>query len=526
MTFLNPMALVGVAAVAVVAALALVRPARKVVVVSSLRLWRRAVEAAEPGKRQRTVPPPSWWLLLAGAMAAAMAIGRPVWRSQPPRRHVAVVLAPCAEVANPPGRQSLRLTAERLLRRLDRVDRVSLVQPARLGGASDPVPRDEALRRVAAVKVLPVAAEMLSLPAADQTAQHVYRIVPATLARPAGPRTTDIALPTSTPPVTLDALAAEALPGRGGQLLVALLNHRPTATVASLAVAFDGAANPSRPVQLAAGERKAVVLDIPAGVKRVAVSIGQLVGQQAELIHVEHPRTTVATIGRANPFVQRFLGTMPGVTETADVAEAEVVIAVGAHLPAGRPGIVFAPPAPPAPPTGWQPAPQAVGPLALVAANVLADDPLLHDVHLAQIAVRRAHPMLPAAGAEGRRLVTIPAGTLILATESPNRLTIAIDPAARNTNWGLHESFPILLANALTWMSPNEPGSAWQLTWESAGVIGLGSADAPDPDPMAVPLPEPVCPAASTEELWPLLAALAGAGWLTGWWRRSIERRR
>jgi hypothetical protein len=130
--------------------------------------------------------------------------------------------------------------------------------------------------------------------------------------------------------------------------------------------------------------------------------------------------------------------------------------------------------------------------------------------------VRRVRPLVPADSAAGQRLVVVPGGTLILATESPRRLTVAFAPSPANTDWGLDESFPILLVNALTWLSPKAPGVSWRLTEDTAGPIGLGSPGAPEPNLTAMPPPTPM-PAERTVELWPYLAAMAGLLWLVGW---------
>jgi len=243
------------------------------------------------------------------------------------------------------------------------------------------------------------------------------------------------------------------------------------------------------------------------------VTIGQGVGQRAELVAEEQPRLSVAATGQENVFVRRFIAAMPGVTQAGDASSADVVIAVGADLPAGVPGIAFQPPTPPA---GWGYAGDAVGPLALADAGVLADAELLRDVSLDRVAVRRVRPLTPADSAAGQRLVVVPGVTLILASESRRRLTIAFDPSAANTDWGLDESFPILLANALSWLSPKAPGVSWHLSDDTAGAIGLQSADAPEPDLAAVPLPEPML-TARPMEFWPYLVILAGLLWLAGW---------
>ena len=114
-----------------------------------------------------------------GSLAAMGAIARPVWLAERSRRTVAVILAPCAELANPPGPESLRQAASGLLRRLDTADRVHLALPARLGGALPAMSRDEALDRIAGLRPPAAKATSLSLPTVPAAVQHTYRIGPA-----------------------------------------------------------------------------------------------------------------------------------------------------------------------------------------------------------------------------------------------------------------------------------------------------------------------------------------------------------
>jgi len=518
MDLLNPWALAGAAAVAVAAAIALLRPGREIVIVSTVRLWLRAIEATERGARRKRTLSASWLLLLAGALAAVGALADPVWRRRRPSRRVALSLIPCAELANAPGPDRLRGAAKALLNRLGRADRVQLVLPARLGGASALLSRQEALAQVATLEFPLVKAADLSIPPADPDAQHVYRIGPATLPGPTGPQTTNLALGTTTPAVTLDAVAAERLADGTDQLLVALKAHGPAVT-AELRVAFNGAKEPPQTIKLDAGQRRAEPVPVPAGTTTIAVAVGAAIGQGAELTAVEAPAIRVAWLGRDNLYLRRFLGALGGVTRTGDVDEADAIVAVGADLPAGRAGIAFAPRTPP---VGWQPGPP-VGPLVLREAGILDGDGLLEHVELGPVVVAVARPFLPGPIAGGRRLVTLGpsagGGTLVLAQPEARRVYVAFDPAGVNTNWGLEPSFPIFMANALAFLSPARPGVSWQPAGAAAGAIGLPAAEAPAPDIDAVVLPAPRTVGRDLA-LWPALAAAAAALWLLGWWRR------
>ena len=519
MTFLNPLALAGLTAVAVAAAIALFRPGRQVVIVSTLHLWRQALETAEAGPRRRRVLTLSWILLLAGALSAMLAMARPVVTIPSPGRYVAVTLVPCGELANAPGMDNLRGAARQLLQRLGPADRVQLVLPTRLGGPSGRLTRDEALSAVRAIAPVAAPAETLTLPQPDPQAQHIYRIGPANLNWPDSPKSTNIPLATTTPPVTLQALAGTRLGDGASQVLVAMKNHSAQPSAVTLTTIFDAAPGLARSVSLAPGERRGVPIDVPPGVTKVAVSLGDMLGQRAALVAVERPTLRVAVIGRDDPALRRLLGAMPGVVQTGNPAGCDAVIAVGADLPADKAGIALNPPS--APP-GWHLAEQEIGPVALAQASTLADAPLLASVDLANVAVRRVRPFLATPSAGGEQLVTIPAGALILAQDRPRRLYVAFSPATSDTNWSLDPSFPILLDNVMEWLSPASRLPLWHRPGDSADALGLGYAIVNSPNVAAAALPTPT-PAPTAIEFWPWLAGLAGLLWLAGWWQRTRE---
>ncbi len=347
MELLNPLALFGLAAVAIAATVALFRPARQVAIISHLRLWERAIEATDPrARRQRTVTV-SWMLLLAGALVAVFAAGRLIWVAQQPSRYICITLIPSAELYNDPGKQQLHDAAGALLDRLGPYDRVRLILPTRMGGATEVLTRNEAIVEVAKVQPLLVKAGDLSIPPADGEAQHAYRIGPATLARQDGPKATDILLPTSTPDVTLDALAATRLTDDSSQLLLAVINHTDDPADVKVALRFDADDQPERTVRVAARQRRVEILTCPAEVSEVTVAIGEAIGQSGTLALVERPDVSVAMIGRDNPFVRRFLRAMPGTVAAIDPATADTILAIGTRLPTDRPGLAMASPMPP-----------------------------------------------------------------------------------------------------------------------------------------------------------------------------------
>lgn len=516
MIFLNGLALTSLAAVLVAAVIALFSPSRRLTVVSSLQLWSEVIERAEGRRKRQPRLTAVWVLLLAGAAAAGVALARPALVAECPRRTVALLLYPSAELANPPGPQRLRDAAEGVLARLSDDDRVQVVLPVGLGGASGYLSVKQARQAVGRVEPMRLAAERLVLPAPGDEVQISYRIGVGAPAGPAWPGAVDVPVAATTPEVTLDAVAAVELPSGESQLFVAVRNHASAERDVTLTVTADGAPPVERTFRVAGGARRAEVVALPTGCRAAEVSVGPGVGQRAALRLVEHPKLKLALIGRPDPMLRRFTAAFPQAVVTADAAEADVVLCVGSLPGADAAGVVFDPPVPPA---GWRLAGEPVGPINLADADRLADAPLLEGVDLSAVAVRRARPFIPTATATGERLLGVGADVLLLATDRPRRLYVAFDSAADNTNFALDESFLALLVNALDWLAP--PGAGRGRQWALAdGVVGLAVPPAEPPsEPSAIALPPPR-PEAVSRELWSPLAAAAAALWLLGWWVR------
>jgi hypothetical protein len=240
MGFSNPWALWLLAPLAAVAAWVLFAPARREVVVGSLRLWRQARQAlpTEARRRRRRVNL-SWALLLTGGLAGVLACAG--WMFQPSRqgRVVAVVVMPSAELAD--VMPALRETADALLNRLDANDRVYVVAPrwalpdhAMSPAVSVAVSPARAKEIVAALGPVPMLAAVLRdelVPPGD--ADHVYVIGPPALPTD-GARVSyvsvDAAASAAAPRML--AVAATPLPDGRVQLFVrAAVGEATTATI-------------------------------------------------------------------------------------------------------------------------------------------------------------------------------------------------------------------------------------------------------------------------------------------------------
>ena len=133
MTLIWPWSLAGLGVVAAVAAWALLRPARQLVSVGSLLLWKQAIDAMDRSKRRRSRKAGAAWVcLLAGAVVAVAAMARPEYHASVRIRRVALSIYPAAELAGQDGAQTLRKAVGQLLNRLDGDDQVQILLPVPL----------------------------------------------------------------------------------------------------------------------------------------------------------------------------------------------------------------------------------------------------------------------------------------------------------------------------------------------------------------------------------------------------------
>ena len=565
MTFHWPWALSGLVVVAGVALWSLFRPGRQLVVVASLSLWQKAVDALDrSAKRRSRLVTASWVLLLAGAVAAVLAAAGPAVRTVRPIRRVAVEIIPSAEIASAKAMGELRGAATALLNRLDEPDRVRLVVAGRAAQWMSP---GEARRRIDGVLPLPAAVDSLDAAPTMDGVQHTIRFAPAGAAERGGPNVSTIAISHDLSPVTLDAIGAVPLPDGRMQLYAALRNQTDRPVEADLTCRRVDTDQPrvfSLHVTLTPGERKdiartmspatAIIVDVAAGGEARFRNVAFLAGRPAST-------RTVALLGPDEPLLRRFVSAAAGLELVADAADADVVIANRVAPPANKPTLVIDPPTPPA---GWRrgKARQAV---VLDGADVAADDPIMRHVDTSGIAVRRVAPWVPAESAGQKRLVTLDGEGLILRNEPaespdrqppPRRVTVAFAIDSDSTNLSMTETFVIFLANAVDWLAPGKAEQAYtfeaplqtgpQPGWKrlvgrddfaqgdlpgpglyqdrdgrlhAVSLTGLRTARASVPplDVVAgLSLPDPASTGQAVD-VWPALAVAAMGFWLTGW---------
>ncbi len=565
MSFHWPWVLSGLAVVVGVAIWSLFRPGRQLVVVASLSLWVKAIDALDrSAKRRSRLVTASWVLLLAGAVAAVLAAAGPAIRTTRPVRRVGVEIIPSAEIASEKAAGELRAAAAALLGRLDQRDRIRLALPDRAAEWMSP---SEAGRRIDSLPPRPVAADEQDLPPVGEGVQHTVRFAAAGAADRSGPNVSFVAIAHDLPPVTIDAFGAVSLADGKVQLYTALRNQTDHPVEIILTCRSVEPAKPpvlGFPVTLGPGERRDIVRTIPA-ITAVALEVtagGEpRSGTAAFLARRPESARAVAILGPDEPLLRRFVAASEGLELVADAGDADVVIANRIAPPAGKAALVIDPPVPP---PGWRRGRlrQAV---VLDAADVAADDPVMRHVETAGIAVRRVAPWVPAETAGQKRLVTFDGEGLILRNEPadspgrqppPRRVYVAFAIDSDNTNLPMAEAFVIFLANAVDWLSPAKGEATWtsetpleagpQPGWKrltgspdvgnvelrepgiyedqdgqrhAITLTGLQTAQASVPPLEAVAnlsLPDAV-PSGRAVEAWPVLAIAAMSFWLAGW---------
>jgi len=394
--------------------------------------------------------------------------------------------------------------------------------------------------------------------------QHLYRFAPATLELKDGPRSTTIALPAHPGDVTIDAFAVASAGGGGSvEALVALRNHTAARRQGELLLARQADPPLKRTYDLQPGRREVLLPlpKLPGGGEYYRVTVLGPPGSGASAYVI--PRSSavrrIAMVGRDDPLIRRFVRAHRGLRLAGSVAEADAAIAVGVAAPPGKPALIVDPPAPPPP---WRAA-GPVGPLALRDADVLEGHPLLANVDLAAVAIRRAAGWQADAAPAQERLVSAGANALMLAEAGPPRVYLAFDLTAENTNFAVGESvsFVIFMANVMKYLLPEarpelsyesvtplEAGSRpdWRRLPGDGGagagplprpgiyrdesgrhhavsLVGLRSAEPKTPPAeriASLALPAPVA-SAEAVQLWPVLLLAAALLWLAGWTART-----
>jgi hypothetical protein len=503
-------------------------------------------------------------LLLAGAAAAVLAAAGPEYHARMPSRRVALAIYPSAELGGAAGAEALREAAGRLLDRLAGEDRVQLVLPALQGGAGGWLTPGEAREKLKRLTLLPVPAAELKAPQPDASAAHVYIFAAAGTRKDAGPKVSIVELPTQLPRVTIEAAGATLLPDGRVKLLVAVRNNSRGELRLRVRSAMLDQRGRARRTQVSSeidlapggqGEVVEFVEDSAALSAAVTDQEGSDVSDPGFLARRQVQIRRALMLGRDEPLLRKFVRVHPGLIVTGDTDQADLAIANGVDPPRGKPAFVIDPPSSPA---GWRRG-EALEYVVLDELSV-APDPIMADVQLSGVAVRRVRPWAPLTGSWDQSIARDSRGAFILKSADrarTKRVYLAFDLAEPNTNFGtLAPDFVIFLANVIDFLVPGKAGQTsftshtplqadadWEplgppsklqragpLPWpgiyrDAAGKLravsltGLTAAQPKVPPDQAVaemPLPQPQY-ARYGIALWPALAAAAGILWLLGW---------
>jgi hypothetical protein len=559
-----PWALLGLVPIAAVAAVSLLRPQRKRLVVASVSLWQRVLQThAASGARQRRRPSATWWCLFLGAIAAVLAASAPGIERSPARRQLTIRLYPSAEVAP----QTFIDASEAILDKLDSSDRVRLILPSPIDGRGEEwLSPAEARRAVRLVPQLPAPATSLIFPPREtiEGGAELWLALGGTVT-PADESITLVELATDLPPVTFERITA-TLVAEGWRVDVLFRNHsaeEQTATFMSSTADADEipTLDPAR----------FVLAGLPY---HITIPAGQVAG---ESFIVTQPFVAIALLGEQ-------LDVVAAAYIVCDVAEPVRAAMVGDGMAMVRRYIAADPVIAPA--SRDEPGDLLIftvnpladyEPLPLIAFNEPGDGPVYTNVVLTDAVVNVAHPVMAnvdlsavavrelqtfeglsggfevVASYEGQPIIA----TLSLAGRGSMVLTsFDIDPA--NTNWTLDESFVIFMANSVRWLVPRNHAQVgytapldatdwqewtalaplmllastgespwphegfWRDQWGRVRAVSLVGLNASEPTEAPMDIIEqwaPPAPATQPEifGLGPILVLLAAGLWLAGW---------
>ncbi|MCP4375026.1 MAG: hypothetical protein GY794_02425 [bacterium] len=575
MTFVWPWTFLALVPVAVVALLALFRPRRNLVIVSSFSLWQEAISSAtSTSQRKSRRWDIIWLLLLLGAIAVVLAGSRPVHHSASPVRSVAIVLHPSAELGRD-GMREMHLAGQRLLERFDSGDRVQMLLPEILAGPAAWMSPAEARGMLEGLSHLPVSTTELRDGHPTGRPQHVYHLAPSSCKIATGVSITRIDIPTSLPAVTIDALGAERIATDKLQVFVALRNNSEHSADAKVRLtdAMNTASQAAvRNVTLPAKGRQSITLTIPpVDAMGLTVGSGEQQVARAYLLREKTPSRSVAIIGRDDPYLRRMIKVDPTLRIVTDRAIADIIIANGVSPPPGKTALVIA--SPQAPP-GWTSTAGELTSVMLADSDITADDPIMRGVDFSSTAIRRVRPWVRGdlgggggvVGYKGNFLVVRSADNAISTT--PRRVYLAFDLSENNCTLVRSDAYVVFLANVMRFLSPGAsvaekyeyrtplqtgvnpewtpiihdetfttsvlkaagltaPGifrdAAGKLHAVSLTALRQAPAETPPAKCVAeAPLPE-AQPMRQGTPLWPVLLAMGGVIWLLAWFMAAVR---
>jgi len=469
MTLANPAGLLLLLLAVPVVLLHVLRPRRPRAAVPSTFLWRDAgapTTAAAPWQRLRWSLPLILQLLAVVALAAAAA--RPV-RTEPVAlaRHSVFVLdasgSMLARDGNPDRLADARRQAERLRARLPQGGVASVVEAGPtprvlLTASPDGAAFAAAVRRVTAIAAGP------DLPAAFRLAESLETpgVPLGVVFLSDGALTLDeqVALPPGTTYVkvgsrsanrAVTALSVEPR-GSGIHATVTVRNAAGPAVQQRLRVDVDGQTAATLELDLAADATVTREVDLPFGDRIEATLEGDdllAADDRAVAIGARRPPVRVLVAGPDDPFVEKVLAAIPGVSVERRAAATpatgfDLAVYDGVDPPAA-PGAPFWAIAPP----GGAPGIRVAGSVERPAVTLVRSDlPLLAGLDLVDVAIATTQRLEPAPGVEV--LAAAEATPLLLRGEVGTTPFLYLGFALADSNLPLQVAFPVLADRLLT----------------------------------------------------------------------------
>ena len=480
MVLLYPWFLLLLLPVAIASIFALFRPARRLVKVSSLRIWQEVIEAVggSAGQASKKIDL-IWIMILTGLVFAVLALCHPVCYFSAPSRCVAIEFAPTLETATDKAMAEFRTAASLILNRLSDNDRVVLLRPVSADTVQSTgyMSPDDVLNEIEGIAPSLIPGDRIVFPPVGGEVQHTYRIVSAATEQEESTNRSIVYISTDLPAVTLDSLTAHV---SGSEVdVLAILNCSEMSLASGLLVNFapvtaytrENGPVTGRVISKKTGDagtngRFSVdgrVPVAPAIRVDVVTEDGQLM-VRSFLVRRKQQAVPVAIVGRDEPMIRRYIESDPMLILVGDMANAAVVVANGVEPPDGIPAVVICPPDCPG---SFLSGNKVLEDIVLDDADFRFSDPILEDVVPGHMAVRRATPWRAGPNSVGRILASIGDQILIMRTTpeqetisgKPQRVFFAFQLSAENTNMVASESFVVLMANVFRYLASTRIGS-------------------------------------------------------------------
>ncbi|MFP4355848.1 MAG: hypothetical protein ACLFUJ_12055 [Phycisphaerae bacterium] len=552
--------------VAIVAAVALARPARLPLRVGSLRLWQEAARrVGSRGRKSERRISASWVLLLLGSVLAVLSLAGANWQRPGTVRRIVLEIGLSAELG--PDPESLRRATGLLLSRLQPQDLVRIGLPLQAAGKGPDewLSPDQARQFIDDLGGIPVPARAIRFRRDRIDGPQTVRFIPAGAEMDSSINAAEtVWLPGQAGAVRIEQFAAESVGEDQLAVFVGLVNSSDRQVGVSLrlsdatgAVLADSPQIPLEPQS--SGHWIARVSSSEALVAQVLGSEG--LGTWSYLVRRRIRPRKVALSGRFDQGIRRFVRSHPGLELVEQSEQADLEISIGRGPVAGIPQLIFDPPGE-ANPRLWRRRQGLLGPLQSGSLSMPADHPVTQGVWLEGTAIRSTFVWEPMAGAGGSALFSLPEGAAAVldSRQGQRRIWFGFDPSWANATLSSSPGWIALLTNAVDWLAPGPqqkvvytatasraalPGDDWQAVggrglnqggWAWPGLYRdgqgqlhavnvselswTGQTEALEQQVGRVRL-QPASAKGGEESLWPAFLIGAVLFWFVGWWLRG-----